>query len=87
MFNIHLASKAQKELNSLEENYKKKVIHLLRLLQFDPIPARFYDVKKMKGLKDTFRIRVGKLRIVYSIIWQNKDILIARIGFREKVYD
>ena len=48
--------------------------------------ARLFDVKKLVGIENTYRIRIGKLRIVYSIIWEDKVVLISRIRFRERVY-
>lgn len=50
------------------------------------VPAKQFDVKKLEGLDNTFRIRIGKLRIVYAVDWKNKDIVIAKIGMRENIY-
>ncbi len=49
--------------------------------------AKTFDVKKLEGLKDTFRIRLGKIRIVYTIIWKDKVILVSRIEKRGTAYD
>ena len=43
-------------------------------------------MRKLRGYKDTFRIRVGKIRIVYSIDWGSKRIIVHFIGLREKAY-
>ncbi len=51
------------------------------------MPARLYDVKKLQGVKDTCRIRIGRIRIVYAILWSDKVILISRISPRESAYD
>lgn len=87
MFEIFLSIKAKKEFNKLGKNYQKQVRKVLKILFIDPIPARFCDVKKLSGLKDTFRIRIGKIRIVYRIVWKEEDIVISRITFRGKVYN
>jgi mRNA interferase RelE/StbE len=50
------------------------------------IPTRLFDVKKLAGTENAFRIRIGKIRIVYTILWKDKVILISRIGFRGRVY-
>ena len=42
--------------------------------------------KKLAGLSNAFRIRVGKIRIVYAIDWERRHVVVARIGFRGKVY-
>ena len=85
MFRIEFSTRAKKEAKKLEK-YKDKVVEVLKILSLDPVPVRYYDVKKLKGLKNTFRIRVGKVRIVYTADWKKKVIIIARIGFRRKVY-
>jgi len=58
----------------------------LKTLQTKPVPARIYDVKKMRGIQDTFRIRVGDTRIVYTVIKAQNQIIIHYIGSREKAY-
>jgi mRNA interferase RelE/StbE len=87
MFEVRLVTKAKKELEELEENLKNKIYKLLKTLERDPIPARIYDVKKLIGMKDMYRIRIGKVRIVYIIDWKDKIISVVRIGFRGKVYE
>jgi len=84
VFEIRLSSRAKKEFDKLKD---KKIEEALKVLTSDPLPAKLYDVKKLKSLKDTFRIRIGKTRIVYTIIWKDKIILVSRIGLRESVYD
>ncbi len=84
MFEVQFSSKAKKEFDQLKN---LRVEETLTMLKIDPIPAKRYDVKKMRGVKDTFRIRIGDIRIVYTILWKVKIILIARIGDRKNVYD
>lgn len=85
MFRIEFSSRAKKEFDYNSSD--KRVVEAIKLLSINPVPARHYDVKKLKGLEDTFRIRIGKIRIVYTIIWGDKVILVSRIGERESVYD
>lgn len=87
MFKVLLSSRAKKEFDRFEEKYRNKIASLFEVLSFDPVPAKICDIRKFEGADDAFRIRMGKIRIVYSVIWQNKDIIIARIGLRENVYD
>lgn len=84
MFRIEFSSKAKKEFDQLKD---ERIEEVLKVLVFDPVPAKRYDVKKLKGIKDTFRIRVGKFRVVYTIIWKDGTILVSRISFRESAYD
>ncbi|MBI2971617.1 MAG: type II toxin-antitoxin system RelE/ParE family toxin [Candidatus Aenigmarchaeota archaeon] len=64
-----------------------KIREILEYLKLDPVPAKVYDLKKLEGSKDSFRIRIGKMRILYTIIWKDKVILVSRIEKRGTVYD
>ena len=45
------------------------------------------NLKKMKGeWKDFFRVRVGKIRIIFKIDFENRRIFVDRIDFRGDVY-
>jgi len=50
------------------------------------VPFKACDVSKLKGFDNAYRIRIGDLRIVYEIIWNEKVILIDFIGPRGKAY-
>jgi len=47
---------------------------------------RRVDVCKLKGYDNTYRIRVGKLRMVYEVLWVERTILIHCIGSRKRAY-
>ncbi len=85
MFNIALKQSAAKSLKRLPLNYKSKIIECLHHLSEDPFPEG-YDLKKLSGFKDFFRIRLGKYRIVYSVDLDNMVITIWFIGHRSKAY-
>ncbi len=57
------------------------------LLQDDPIPAAVFDVKKLAGAKDTYRIRISDIRVVYEIEWEVKEVRVLVIGQRESAYE
>ena len=45
------------------------------------------DISKLRGYENIYRIRVGNLRIVYEVLWNERTILIHYIGPREKAYE
>lgn len=49
----------------------------------DPRPK---GVKKLFGLDDLYRIRVGEYRVVYQIQDNRLIVLVVRIGHRKDVY-
>ncbi|MBI4170332.1 MAG: type II toxin-antitoxin system RelE/ParE family toxin [Candidatus Aenigmarchaeota archaeon] len=49
--------------------------------------VRRASILLLEGLEDTFRIRLGKIRIVYTILWGEKAIIVSRIEKRGTVFD
>ena len=86
MFNIRIKRKALKKLTRLDERRKKTTREIVSILKLDPIPFRKADVSKLKGYDNIYRIRVGDLRIVYEVLWDQRTIVIHYIGPREKAY-
>lgn len=84
MFRIEFSSRAKRNFDILVDLRAKEI---LENLSNNPVPAKLYDVKKLRGFVDTFRVRIGKIRIVYKIFWEEKAILIFKVGERESVYD
>lgn len=86
MFKIFLKKSAEKFLYSLEKNRKDKIASVLNILETNPIPFKDLDLKKLKGEKDTYRIRVGKIRIIYQIFFEESKIIVHLMDFRERAY-
>lgn len=84
-FEIRIKKRALKFLSNLK-NEKENTERLFLLLKDNPVPAKSLDVSKLKGLKNTYRIRIGKIRIVYEVKWDERMILVHRISFRKDVY-
>lgn len=87
MFNIKIKRKALRRLAKLDEKRKRKIKRIVLILKNDPIPFRRVDICKLKGYDNTYRIRVGNLRIVYEVSWVERTIIIHYIGSREKAYE
>jgi len=51
------------------------------------IPAAIFDLKKLAGAKDTFRVRIGDIRVVYEIEWVLKEARVLLVAQRESVYE
>ena len=86
MFEVTAASRARKSAKKLPETERRKVVELLRFLRENPVPAEYYDVKKLKGYSDTYRIRIGDLRIIYEILWDPKRIHVLVVEHRGTAY-
>jgi mRNA interferase RelE/StbE len=44
------------------------------------------DIKPMKGTINIFRLRIGKIRVIYEINYETREIFIRTIGNRGDVY-
>jgi mRNA-degrading endonuclease RelE of RelBE toxin-antitoxin system len=86
LFEVIVASRARKSAKKLPENYRRRIAELLLILRENPVPAEYYDVKKLKGFTDTYRARIGDLRVIYEVLWDLKRVHILVIEFRERVY-
>lgn len=65
-------------LRKFSENERKEINLLIsKLIKFD---FNGLDIKKLSGHLDTFRVRKGKLRIIYRII--NGKVIILDINRR-----
>jgi hypothetical protein len=43
------------------------------LLKNDPLPFKKTDICKLKGYDNSYRIRIGNIRIVYDVFVEAKD--------------
>jgi mRNA interferase RelE/StbE len=80
---IEFGTKALKFLSKLDRDGKERVFERIKELGNDPFPS---DVKKIKGERDVYRIRIGAFRVLYKIISKNDTILVFRVDKRSRVY-
>lgn len=79
-FEIDFSKKAAKDYKRLPEDYKLLVdLALLKLSKGLPV-----DIKHIAGEVGTYRIRVGKYRILFTVI--EDTLLIQKIRTRGDVY-
>ena len=78
--NIQFTKSAYKDYLNLPLNYRNMIDRTLERFH-SGIPV---DIKPIQGEKDTYRIRVGKYRLLFIKI--SPDILIVKIKKREDIY-
>jgi mRNA-degrading endonuclease RelE of RelBE toxin-antitoxin system len=86
LFEVITASRARKSAKKLPEDYRRRIVELLLILRENPVPAEYYDVKKLKGFADTYRARIADLRVIYEILWDLKRVHVFVIERRERAY-
>ncbi|NJE76115.1 type II toxin-antitoxin system RelE/ParE family toxin [Thermococcus sp. ES12] len=73
-YQVLLHRNVVKNLKDAPEGVKKKFGELIEELRFNPIPSEKFDIKKIKGRKNTFRVRLGEYRVIYEL--RRKELLI-----------
>lgn len=77
---IEFSKRAAKDYKKLPKDYKALIdLTLFKLSEGLPV-----DVKPIMGEKDIYRIRVGKYRILFTII--ENVLLVVRIATRGDIY-
>ena len=82
-YRIEWKKSARKELKRLDRPIIPRILKLVETLAEDPHPP---GSCKIIGARNTFRIRSGDYRIVYSIHEEVLIVQIIRVGHRKEVY-
>lgn len=85
MHQIKIERRAVKELDKLSCSDRQRILASILVLKNH---HRDFGkkIKKIVGVKNGYRLRVGKLRVLYIIDDENKKIKIYRAGYRGGVY-
>ncbi|WP_410520702.1 type II toxin-antitoxin system RelE family toxin [Candidatus Tisiphia endosymbiont of Dioctria rufipes] len=83
-YNIELAPLAQRQLKKLPRQLQKDIIKNLENLN-PKIPN--LGIKKLSGMDDLYRLRVGDYRVIYKIQHNILLILVLKIGHRKDIYN
>lgn len=74
---------AKKELKKLDKKEIPKIIKEVENLSSNPYPNNH---KKLQGSENSYRIRIGNYRVIYSIYNNELIIQIIKIGHRKDIY-
>ena len=86
MYRVILTKNASKGLDKAPVHIKTKAIQVIDALQDSFAPVKLFDVKKLKGMQDTFRIRLGDWRIIYEFKRKESMVLVYEIVPRGSAY-
>lgn len=82
MFEIRFSSQAEKFIKKCDSKLEIRLKELFEKLQQNPVPAREYDLRKIAGEEDIYRIRLSSYRAVYCVYWEQKIIRVIKIERR-----
>lgn len=84
MFKVDLGNKPKKFFKQLDQKTQDKFRELFSVLELNPWPAKDFDLTKLAGLNDCYRIRVGKHRICYNVNTETQLVTVYRIERRSE---
>jgi mRNA interferase RelE/StbE len=82
-YEVQIAPAAQKELNRLPTQQRKRVEAAIVALAEIPRPN---GCRKLQGIDDVYRIRVGNYRVIYRIYDNELVVLVVSVGDRKDIY-
>ncbi|KJV81264.1 addiction module toxin, RelE/StbE family protein [Rickettsia hoogstraalii str. RCCE3] len=83
-YKIELAPNAQRQLKKLSKQLQLTIIQKLEDLKITPLPV---GIKKLSGINNLYRLRIGNYRVIYQVEHKILLILVLKIGDRKEVYD
>lgn len=82
-YTVIIETKAQKDFLKLSPPHDSTIKKGISGLEKDP---RQHGSKKLVGIKDGYRLRIGDYRILYTIDDHQKIVTVYRIRHRREVY-
>jgi mRNA interferase RelE/StbE len=83
-YSLEIMHSARRELDALDYPLFTRIDRKILALADDPRPV---GSKKLKGYKDSWRIRIGDWRVVYIVDDAAKLVSITRVAHRREVYE
>jgi mRNA interferase RelE/StbE len=84
-YRIRVHRRVERALEELPVHISDRVSELIDELRRDPVPRNF-DVEKIKGMADTYRVRVGDYRVLYSVDRKGHEVTVFKVASRGKAY-
>jgi mRNA interferase RelE/StbE len=82
-YRIEWKKSAIRELKNLPKEIVFRIVNAVGELSSNPFPD---GVKKLSGTEQTFRIRIGSYRVVYTVSKATTVVEVIRVGHRKSVY-
>jgi mRNA interferase RelE/StbE len=83
-YTVSVGRPAQKDIKSLDQSVRGRVILALRSLADDPRPP---GCRKLVGSHNRWRIRVGDYRVIYTVDDAGRVVEIVAVRHRSKAYE
>jgi len=82
-YRVEYTSSALRELGSLAGHLQQRIEERVLALAENPYPP---GTKKLTGLSDHYRLRVGDYRVIYRVHTEILTVVIVRVRHRREAY-
>ena len=82
-YRVEIQRSAEKELAALSSTIRTRIFKTIDGLALEPRPN---GCKKLSGVKNAYRVRVGEYRIVYEIYDAVLVVIVIRVAHRREVH-
>ena len=87
-YTVYAHKRVLKFLKELaEEGLKGRIKETIEKLADYPLSLREMDVEKLEGVERTFRVRIGRHRLIFHVDKKEKIIFVTHLGKRESIYE
>jgi mRNA interferase RelE/StbE len=83
-YRLELSKSSKKFLDKSDRITRERIINVIHALSENPYT--YPGIIKLTGYEDTFRVRIGKYRLIYQVIDESLLIFIQDIDSRGDVY-
>ena len=74
-------------LNTLDdERQRQAILEAMEKLERYPMSLREMDVASIRGVDKTFRIRIGRYRIIFTVDKEENTIYVTHLDTRKRIY-
>ena len=70
-----------------EQTTKDRILQTIGRLADYPLSLRELDVAKLEGAERTFRVRIGRYRLIFHADKKERTIFVTHLGTRESIYE
>jgi len=78
-FELKPSKRIRKQIEKLERKSKLRLLDLFLKLKESPVPVDEFNVVKLSGSKNTYRVRLQKIRVIYDVYWKDKKIELLKV--------
>jgi len=82
-FELKPSKRIGNQIEKLEQKSRLKLLDLFLKLKESPVPVEEFNVVKLSGSANTYRVRIQKIRIIYDVYWKEKRIEILKVDIRK----